>query len=262
MKLSINNFLYGIRQIVTGGGRHNDGSPYNDSGYLRRAEGVSLSTMLPSANLSASTAALTLTNMEDGSANNTLVAIGDTSTTNQSDNIELNFDKVGDEINALISDVAAIRNAPSGVADETNAKVYKVEEGQDTVGTVRWQVPRDYDEETDELTVRVLASMVSVSTDDDVELDAQVYKKTAGSALGSDLDPTKPGTVLSTTEQWLEFDLGDNSLARDDVLFFTLITNGANDTNGEEVLIHDLEFLYRSTLVSYDEEDSSGNSLR
>ena len=43
--------------------------------------------------------------MEDGSANNTLVAIGNTSSTNQSDNIEQNFDKVGDEINALIADV-------------------------------------------------------------------------------------------------------------------------------------------------------------
>lgn len=53
--------------------------------------------------------AVVLTNMGDGSADNTLVAIGDTSSTNQSDNIELNFDKIGDEINALVADVAAIR---------------------------------------------------------------------------------------------------------------------------------------------------------
>ena len=66
----------------------------------------------------ATAAALTLSNMEDGSANNTLVAIGNTSSTNQSDNIEQNFDKVGDEINALIADVDDLRKTVTAIIDD------------------------------------------------------------------------------------------------------------------------------------------------
>jgi hypothetical protein len=150
----------------------------------------------------------------------------------------------------------------AGVADETYARVLKVEQGVDDIGTIEWAVPRDYDEATDSLYVRVLASQLTQSTDDDVQLDAKVYLKTAGSALGADIDPTKPATVLSTTEQWLTFDLSGNSLERDDLVYFNLITDGHNDTDGEEVLIHAIEFVYRSTIVSYDEEDASGNDLR
>jgi len=147
-------------------------------------------------------------------------------------------------------------------ADETNGRVLLVEETNDSVFHLTRPIPRDYDEAIDKLKVRVLASQLTQSTDDDVELDSEVYVKTAGSALGSDLDPTAPGTVLSTTEQWIEFDLSDNGLTRDDVVNFELITNGANDTNGEEVLIHAIELVYRSTLVSYNEQDASGNDLR
>jgi hypothetical protein len=147
-------------------------------------------------------------------------------------------------------------------ADETNARVVLVEEGTDTIGTLTIPVPRDYDEATDHFKVRVLASQRTVSTDDDVELDSNTYIKTAGSALGSDVSPAAPGGVLSTTEQWIEFDLSDNGLTRDDVVNFTLITNGANDTNAEEVVIHAVSYNYRSTIVSYDNVDDSGNDLR
>jgi len=200
MKLSLNNFLYGVKHIVTGGGRHTDGTPYNDAGFLRE----------------------------------------------------------------VLTPLSALDLSPnvSLAADETNARVLHVTEANDSVFHLTVPVPRDYDEETDVLRVRVLASQLTQSTDDDVELDSEVYVKTAGAALGSDLDPTAPGTVLSTTEQWIEFDLTGNSLTRDDVVNFELITNGANDTDGEEVLIHAVQVIYRSCLVSYDEEDSDGNSLR
>lgn len=201
MNLSLSNFLYGIKEIVTGGGRTDDGTVRNDAGFVR-----DVPVLLGALDLS--------------------------------------------------SNVAL-------AADETNARVALVQEANDSVFHLTFPIPRDYDEATDELKVRVLASQLTVSTDDDVELDSEVYVKTAGSALGSDLDPTAPGTVLSTTEQWVEFDLSQNSLTRDDVVNFELITNGANDTDGEEVLIHAVELSYRSTLVSYDKETSFGaNDLR
>jgi len=219
MKLSLNNFLYGIRQIVPGGGRHSDGSPFNDSGFLRNV-------LIP---LSA---------------------------------VDLNTTRTVDTSDAGTASDPVVESGAYLAADETNARVVKVDEATDDIGHLTFPIPSDYDEATDDLRVRVLASQLTQSTDDDVELDSEVYIKTAGSALGSDLNPTAPGTVLSTTEQWIEFDLAGNSLSRDDVVNFQLITNGANDTDGEEVLIHAVQVSYRSTLVSYDETDDNDNDLR
>jgi hypothetical protein len=160
---------------------------------------------------------------------------------------------------------ATLAQNSSLTADETNARVLKVEETVDNIGHVVWTVPRDYDEETDVTVVRVLASQLTSSTDNDVELDSEIYVKTAGTALPADLNITAPGTVLSTTEQWIEFELEGQGLDRDDVVYFELITNGANDTDGEEVLIHDVEVVYRSCLVSYDEftgDGDTGTNLR
>jgi hypothetical protein len=176
--------------------------------------------------------------------------------------LDLNTTLTVDTSDAGASDDAVLYGGAYLTADETNARVVKVEETTDDIAHLTFPVPRDYDEATDVMKVRVLASMISVSTDDDVELDSEIYVKTAGSALGSDLDVTKPGTVLSTTAQWLEFDLTGNDLERDDVVNFQLITNGGNDTDGEEVLIHAVQVVYRSTLVSYNRSDASGNALR
>lgn len=211
------NFLTLLKGLVTGGGRHTDGSGFADSGYLR-------DIVIP-----LSAVDLETTVIYDGSESSTALATFG---------------------GAWIT------------ADETNARVVKVEESIDTIGHLSFPIPRDYDEATDILKVRVLASMIAVSTDTDVELDMKAYVKTAGSALGSDLNPTAPGTVLSTTEQWLEFDLGGNSLTRDDVPTITLITNGANDTDGEEILIHAVQLTYASTLVSYDEKTAANVELR
>lgn len=210
MKLSLNNFLYGVKQIVTG-------DNVVDGGFLRDVP-------VPLAALDLNTA--------------------------------INYD--GSAVGAAVATLSGAYLA----ADEINARVVKVDAATDSIGHLTIPVPRDYDEALDTLKVRVLASQVAVSTDNDVELDSEVYVKTAGSALGPDLNPTAPGTVLSTTEQWIEFDLSGNSLDRDDVVNFELITNGANDTASEEVLIHAVEYVYRSTLVSYDETNAAGTALR
>lgn len=263
MNLSVSNFLSAIKNVVTGGGRLTDGSPNHDAGFAKRAEGISLATLKPTGVIPVASTAVVLSNMGDGSSDNTLVAIGDTSSTNQSDNIELNFDKMGDEVNLLVLEIAAIKNFLAGTADETNARVLKVEEAIDDIGHIVWTVPRDYDEATDILTLRILASMITVSTDDDVVLDAEVYVKRAGVALSSDKGPTVSATILSATEQWIEFDLKGYSLLRDDVVIIQIITTGLNDTDGEEIQLHDLELTYRSCLVSYARgNDAEGNSLR
>lgn len=73
----------------------------------------------PAAMDAITTTPVVLTNMEDGSANNTLEAVTDTSMSDQSGPIERNFDKIGDEINALGVDVAAAKTA----IDANNAAI-------------------------------------------------------------------------------------------------------------------------------------------
>ena len=306
MKLSVSNFLYAIKNIVMGGGRATDGTARNDSGFLKRAGSVGLQNVAPTSDTAATATVFTVLDIGGvpdstlvaadsvfsvvdigGAADKVLVAVPFNATWSQAqaDVINNNFEDLGtcintiigninnnDEdlatkVNALVVDVAAIRAKLGLTTDETNARVIKVEEAIDTIGNITFAIPRDYDEATDQLYLRVLASMVSVSTDTDVQLDSEFYKKRAGVALGSDVAPAAPSTILSTTEQWIKFDYTGNSLQRDDVVTIELLTDGHNDTNGEEVLIHALELVYRSTLVSYDETDGTrdgkdGNMLR
>ncbi len=140
-------------------------------------------------------------------------------------------------------------------ADETNAIVAKVTLANDVVFNQDIAIPYDYDEAQDHLKVRVLVSMLTLSTDDDVEVDAEAYKKRAGVALGSDVAPVKVGTVLTVAEQWIETDVSGNTLIADDILIFKLITNGGNDTSGEEVLLHAVQIEYKTDIVAFDNTD-------
>jgi len=162
--------------------------------------------------------------------------------------------------------IAALNTAMSGTAAmslvEANGLCYKIPANVDTIGHVHFIVPRDYDEATDTLKIRVLADKLVGAGDPDVQLDAEVYVKHPGSALSADKNPTKPTTILTTVAQWLEFNLSRYGLKWGDVVDFKLITDGHNDTVTEEVIIRAIVPVYRSTLVSYNERDSSGNDLR
>lgn len=244
------NFLTHVKNLVMGGGVDTNLNPRNDSGFLKKDSGTNLSSIKSSI-----ITPLTF-NLVVGTANNALQALADGTTyANDVAAIRNNFADLGSKVAELIALV-------QGTADETSARVLKVEENVDTIGFIRFHVPRDYDEATDTLQLRVLASQLTRSTDDDVELDAELYRKRAGVALSADLAPAKPGTVLSTTEQYVTFNFSRLGLRRDDVVQIKLITDGHNDTDGEEVLIHEYELVYRSTLVSYDEATSTGVALR
>jgi hypothetical protein len=327
MKLSTNNFLMALRNVITTGA-----GPAK--GFLKTAEGVNLSTVKSTAtngvgvsqisfdaNLAAGPPAGTsagdmvttfvpgyrfkllaldfvtsIAGTGAGATQTYNLEIGTTNVTGGTCNVTLASTSAVGELTAgaaitaanvgLATDSISIEQAASGTAftagagvfvvtiqnldtaealagtaDETNALVQKVDAAVDTVGNVVWKVPRDYDEVSQTVILRVLASQLTSSTDNDVELDLEVYHKVPGTALTADLNPTAPGTVLSTTEQWVEFDLstifattGSNSPVRDDVITMEIITNGANDTAGEEVLIHDVELVYRSSLVSHRKE--------
>lgn len=321
MKFSANNFLMAVKNLVTGGGRHDDNSPYNDSGYLHVSDAVNLNALLPTASSGAALAAknvitipipdmtklvnsqvwqvavpynfqvtsvlfrddvaittgakaATFTAGIDGVAmTGGVIAVAGTLATGVATNgtaiTALNNGTAGAKLSFTVSSVTTfsegeghleatvvnkdLANTLQGSADETNAVVVKVPAGTTNIGVIAWQVPWDYDEKTDTLHVRVLASQDTKSTDTNDGLAATAYIKVAGSALGADLALTSPTTVLSTTEQFCVFNLYGKGLKADNILYFHLNTNGNNATVGEEVLIHEIEFVYRSTLVSYHE---------
>ena len=66
----------------------------------------------------ATAAAVVLSNMTDGSANNTLENVGATNSGDVSSAIEKNFDKIGDEVNALIADVDDLRKTVTAIIDD------------------------------------------------------------------------------------------------------------------------------------------------
>jgi len=261
MQFSEDNFLVGVKGIVTGGGRDTAGNRKLASGFVKRVEGVTLNSIAPISDLTATAAALV--DNTTGTATTTLEALtsGSVYATDVAA-IRNNFADLASMVNKLTVDAAAIRVKLSLTTDETNARVIRVEETIDNIGSVVVVIPRDYDEATDYLVLRVLTSQATLSVDNDVQLDSEFYRKRAAVALSADLAPAAPATILSTTEQWIDFVYTGLAVRRDDVVTIKLITNGANDTDAEEVLIHGIELVYASTLVSYDEATSTNVQLR
>lgn len=119
-----------------------------------------------------------------------------------------------------------------------------------------FSVPQDYDESVDKLRIRALCSMDGGETDT-VYLDAEIYKKRAGAAASSDLDPTAETTAVPSavaSAAWSEINADGNSLQGGDQLTVNLKT-GAHTTDG--IIIYGIEVVYAADLVYYDEADRS-----
>lgn len=145
---------------------------------------------------------------------------------------------------------------PAVLRTETNGLTVAIAASQTAGGSFMFQVPRDYDETTDEFKIRVLAGLDG--TTDVPTLDATIYRKRAGTALSADLNPTA-STAMSDSSAWKTINGTGLGLRRDDVLSINLVS-GSHTTNA--VSIHAVEVVYRSTLVSYDEFDSTNATLR
>ncbi len=199
MKLSLNNFLYGIKQIVTGGGLNADSSPENDAGFLKA---VSLNTVADLRTIDG----LTLTGA----------------------------------------------TVPAVLRTETNGLTVAVAASQTAAGSFVWTVPLDYDENTDQFSLNVIAGMDGAV--DAPTLDATIYRKRPGVALSADLNPTA-SAALGESTAWKNIVSNGKGLKAGDTLTINLVT-GAHTTNA--VSIHAVQIRYRSTLVAYNETDKTG----
>lgn len=117
-------------------------------------------------------------------------------------------------------------------------------------------IHRDYDEATDVASINLFAEMAGAT--DTPAVTATVVRKRAGVADATLANATALGS-LSNSIQKFTINLDGNTLLRDDVLYITF-NIGSHTTDAVTLLC--VTNVYRSCLVSYNEEDSSGNALR
>lgn len=170
------------------------------------------------------------------------------------------FRKVANlDINSLRDADGTILTAstePSREALETSFIGVVVSSSQTDLGTLSFEIPRDYDQSVDKLRFRFLVN--SGGTTNYPILDAAVYRKRAGAALSSDLNPTAsaaiPYTSATTGTAWREINCDSEGMQPGDALTVVFSTT-AHTTDA--VNIYALEVVYASTLVYYETTERS-----
>jgi hypothetical protein len=167
----------------------------------------------------------------------------------------------GININTLRLATGAILAADSGNPQrgslETNFEGVILASSQTDLGSLTFQIPRDYDQSVDKLRIRFLAN--SAGDTDTPAIDAAMYRKRAAAALSSDIDPTISAAVNNNTAKagWVEIvSEGDGWQAGDAVTI--LFTSGAHTTDALHV--YGLEVVYAGDLAYFDQDDRSISS--
>ncbi len=129
---------------------------------------------------------------------------------------------------------------------ETYYEGVQLPSSQTALGTLTFKIPRDYDKDNDFLRIRFLAN--SAGDSNTPTIDATMYRKRAGAALSSDLDPTISGSVNSNTDiaDWVEIVADGLGMKPGDTVTF-IFASSAHTTDALNV--YELEVIYRSDLV-------------
>lgn len=170
------------------------------------------------------------------------------------------------DVNNTIGDLIPSASTAAITTEETNAVVWKIANGTTPTLTLAFRVPRDYDENTDYINIRVIANKVAAGADVPT-LGCGLYIKQLGAALGSSTAPNAtyvgisiPKVTLIATTQVQEFNFANKGLIRDSMAYFVLTVAG-NTTGGQEVQIFDMQVVYASCLVAFgDPAALTGNS--
>lgn len=159
-----------------------------------------------------------------------------------------------------LGDVSPATGSTTLVTDAAGLHVLKTVHSQTSIGTAGFIIPRDYDQNTDKLILRVTAAM-SGGTDTPVlavTSSTQAVVTSTGSTYGALAAGTIASTAaLSTTISIYELDLSNQSLVRDTIVSLVL-TSGAHTTN--DVLIYALEIVYASCLVAFSDSSNMGGT--
>lgn len=142
---------------------------------------------------------------------------------------------------------------PKRASLETNFEGVVSTAGQTDGGTLTFVIPRDYDQVVDKLKIRFLAQSASTDTP---TIDAAMFRKRAGAALSSDLDPTISAAISNATGAgaYVEINCDGQGMQPGDAVHFdfTFSAHASHDAN-----LYGLEVEYHSDLVYYDKTDRS-----
>lgn len=155
----------------------------------------------------------------------------------------------------LLMDGSLLLSGTTYVADSAGFPVLSTAATNTTGPVISWTVPRDYDEKTDQVTLRFVANMGGASDTPTVTITPKT--KVVGSAATT--LATQTTAALSATETLYTVTFNSPGLKRGNILLLTF-TTGAHTT--DVIQYRSIYASYRSCLVSYHQVDSSGNDLR
>lgn len=291
MRFTPDNFLYMIKQLITGSNR----APA--SGVAAAADGgIKVERMLPlqaitstavtdstggtaSATLAAVTLNDTLTDSTGGTASTTFASITAGVTYTQADMTAVKNALASSAAeNALIrtalstlrngqASLALAVNRSTGTTQSSKIPTFIVAAGTNaSIGVVSFPIPRDYDEASDVLALKIFVSLASAdaaitTTATPTKLTPSGTLTTSAATTGK-LEFTPTAAALSTTQQEVIFSFSGLGLVRDGLLAATLALVGTTTGNTNIV---GLEWIYESTIVSYHDTTNfaeTGNPLR
>ncbi len=164
----------------------------------------------------------------------------------------------GININTLRLASGAILAADSGNPMRASLETYfegvQLASSQTALGTLAFQIPRDYDETVDKLDIRFLAN--SAGDTDTPTIDASMYRKRAEAALSADIDPTISAVVNNNTAKadWVEVRSHDDGWKAGDAVTI-ILASSAHTTDALNV--YGLEVVYASDLAYFEDSERS-----
>jgi hypothetical protein len=148
----------------------------------------------------------------------------------------------------------AASTAPTMANTETHGIAVVSASSTTDMGALQFMVPRDYDATIDKMYIRFLAN--SAGTTNAPTIDAALYRKRAGAALSSDLNPTISAAVNKTSAtlgaKWIEITAEGLGLEPGDATtwVFTASTHTTDALN-----VYAIEVVYFSDLAYYEESE-------
>lgn len=263
MRASLDNFLYFLKQIVTGlngddtpvpgtllPGNNSAGvnsSTQSADGGIKVDQPIELSDLINAASFPA------ITDSTTGTASTTFGAIAGSVYATDAPAIKNALAQIALELNALHNNFAGALSSVAAVVIPSGTNP--------AIGTISFPVPRDYDEASDHLSIRLMAQLANADASITVTGTATVKPIATGTAsTKSAVTATAPfGTAnqpLSTTEQVLDINLSGFGLKRDDVVSVALAIVGTTTGN---TYVFAVEKHFDSCIVSYNETDNTQN---
>lgn len=247
MRFSPDNFLYTIKQLVTGANK----SANTASGTAQAADGgIQKDNWIPLEAVSANPNFPVITNNTAGTASTTFAALTGTYATDVA------------TLRNIISQIALELNALNGQFVDTGAiPVILVPAGTNSsIGIVSVPIPRDYDEATDSFHIRLFMSLSNAADTGITVTGTPTVQPIGGSpTTGTAVTGTAPfstvSEVLTTTEAVVDIDLSGLGLQRDGVIAVALALAG---TTSYVVNVYAIEYKYDSCIVSFNDTDATG----